>query len=210
MPLRRGSRLGHHVVANSGLSTPPTVPPTRNTSPPLLQKFAALLPTKHTKDAADGIRTALEVLECACDAFPPLKSAVAGVCALWDLADKCAGNQDDARELAAHATEILDSIYCALNPQRSAPPSSVLPHFLRFESVLLEIRKELEGLSSESRVKQFFHLRRNQSVILHSKTKLDRAYVAFMVGLQVAQAVRASRCIWKLKMFHFGLRLRPR
>ncbi|KAH9961047.1 hypothetical protein BC827DRAFT_1376429 [Russula dissimulans] len=55
----------------------------------------------------DTMRTSLELLSQTSDVFPPLKSAVGGVLALWDLVERVKDVEDEARALLQRANETI-------------------------------------------------------------------------------------------------------
>ncbi|KAJ6521658.1 hypothetical protein DFH09DRAFT_1331075 [Mycena vulgaris] len=149
----------------------PVPPPFDNTAP----SFLAL--------SSDSIRTSLNILRDSADVFPPLKSAVGGVLAVWDLADRVSTSDENARALAWRAVGILDAIYNAVGGADSASISpGMLQEILKFEQLLREISAAMEGQLKAGRFRRVLHLRRHESQLAGFTSRLDASSEAFKIG----------------------------
>ncbi|KAJ6476066.1 hypothetical protein DFH09DRAFT_1293207 [Mycena vulgaris] len=149
----------------------PVPPPLDNTAP----SFLAL--------SSDSIRTSLDILRDSADVFPPLKSAVGGVLAVWNLADRVSMSDDNARALAWHTVGILDVIYNAVGGVNSASISpGMLQEIVKFEQLLHEISAAMEGQLKAGRFRRILHLRRHESQLAGFSSRLDAASEAFKIG----------------------------
>ncbi|KAJ6521653.1 concanavalin A-like lectin/glucanase domain-containing protein [Mycena vulgaris] len=150
----------------------PVPPPFDNTAP----SFLAL--------SSDSIRTSLNILRDSADVFPPLKSAVVGVLAVWDLADRVSTSDENARALAWRAVGILDAIYNAVGGANSVSISpGMLQEILKFKQLLGEISAAMEGqLKAARSFRRVLHLRRHESQLAKFTSRLDAASEAFKIG----------------------------
>ncbi|KAJ6505404.1 hypothetical protein C8R45DRAFT_548707 [Mycena sanguinolenta] len=133
----------------------------------------------------DAIRTMLEVANDSADVFPPLKSAVGGVVALCNLADRLAASDENAKMLVWRSVTILDTIYRAIDPDAYAIiPAHFLDGILQFEQLINEIRKAMEAIMKKNRrgVLRIPHLRRNESQLAKFTERLDSAAELFTVS----------------------------
>ncbi|KAJ7031927.1 hypothetical protein C8F04DRAFT_1396853 [Mycena alexandri] len=136
-----------------------------------------------------------QILEAA-DAFPPLKSAVGGVLALWDIAERAKHSKSDAREIARRTGTILSVIADAV---LDGSPISPLMHqsIERFTVLLHDIHRLMVSMSLTNRVSRIVHLNRNESALLGMKTKLEDAYRDFLAAsalrVEAQQATIASQ-----------------
>ncbi|KAJ7041640.1 hypothetical protein C8F04DRAFT_146850 [Mycena alexandri] len=145
----------------------------------------------------DLLRTSLLALRDSADAFPPLKSAVSGVVALWDIADRARHSKSDAHAIALRAKEILDVIADAV-PDGSAIPEPMLVGINRFTvydrvelrfttdhsalSLLADVGRSMETIAVTGGVSRVLRLNRNERILQNIKSQLDDAYRDFMVS----------------------------
>ncbi|KAJ7717815.1 hypothetical protein B0H16DRAFT_1740387 [Mycena metata] len=129
----------------------------------------------------DILSTSLLALKESADAFPPLKSAVGGVLAVWDIADRAKQAKSDACDIALRAEKILDVITDAVpNPSNIPPP--MLQRIKRFTVLLEEIRYPMEAIAFTSSISRIVHLRRNERALQGIKAELDEAYHDFLAA----------------------------
>jgi len=117
----------------------------------------------------DALRTSLLALKESADAFLPLKSAVGGVIALWDIANRAKHSKSDAFDDALRTKEILDVIAEAI-PDPFAIPAPMLQSIEHFTVLLDEIRCRMEAISVSGGLSRFVHLNRNESELLRIKS----------------------------------------
>ncbi|KAJ7804780.1 hypothetical protein B0H14DRAFT_2882902 [Mycena olivaceomarginata] len=151
------------VVAPSSLRPPPVKPIPAN---PFSFRTSAL---------PDILSTSLFALKESADAFPPLKSAVGGVLAVWDVAQRAKHSKSDACEIALRTEKILNVIADAV-PDGSAISSPLLDSIERFTVLLDLIRCSMEAIAFSGGVDRLVHLRRNERALRAIKTQLDDAY----------------------------------
>ncbi|KAJ6522791.1 hypothetical protein DFH09DRAFT_1421460 [Mycena vulgaris] len=133
--------------------------------------------------SSDSIRASLHLLRDSADVFPPLKSAVGGVLAVWDLADRVSTSDDNAQALAWRAVGILDAIYNAVGGADSGSVSpGMLQEILKFEQLLREISAAMKGQLKAGRFRRVLHLRRHESQLAGFTSRLDAAAEAFKIG----------------------------
>ncbi|KAJ7030737.1 hypothetical protein C8F04DRAFT_1263642 [Mycena alexandri] len=73
--------------------------------------------------AANIVFTSLTALKESADAFPPLKSAVGAVLALWEIAERAESSKSDAHDIVLRAKTVLDVIADAVpNPSSISEP----------------------------------------------------------------------------------------
>ncbi|KAJ7907767.1 hypothetical protein B0H13DRAFT_1879313 [Mycena leptocephala] len=131
----------------------------------------------------DAILTSLNVLRESADALPPLKSAVGGVVAVWDLAERLAASDEDAQKLAWRAITILDTIYNAVgeaDPQAISP--RILKSILDFERLLNDLRNAMDRIAKRGRIRRLLNLRRIESQLASFNSRLDLVAEAFAIG----------------------------
>ncbi|KAJ7861177.1 hypothetical protein B0H13DRAFT_1900600 [Mycena leptocephala] len=131
----------------------------------------------------DAILTSLNVLRESADALPPLKSAVGGVVAVWDLAERLAASDEDAQKLAWRAITILDTIYNAVgeaDPQAISP--RILKSILDFERLLNDLRNAMDRIAKRGCIRRLLHLHRIESQLASFNSRLDLVAEAFAIG----------------------------
>ncbi|KAF7343303.1 hypothetical protein MVEN_01762600 [Mycena venus] len=150
----------------------------------------------------DVVSTALLALKESADAYPPLKSAVGGVLALRDIAQRAKHSKSDARDIAQRTEEILDVIADAV-PDPSAILTPMLQSIERFtvysliptcisntsmefislpRRLLDDISAAMEPIALSGSVSRVVHLNRNERVIRDIKARLDDAYRDFLAA----------------------------
>ncbi|KAJ7909053.1 hypothetical protein B0H13DRAFT_1878072 [Mycena leptocephala] len=144
--------------------------------------------------SSDAIRTSLTLLKESTDVFPPLKSAVSGVLAVWDLADRVSTSDEDARVLAWRVVSILDAIYNAVGEGTSATISpGMLQDVLKFEELLHEISTAMEAHLKPRWVRRMLRLRKHESQLVRFTSRLDAASEAFKIGSSSRVEVAAEK-----------------
>ncbi|KAJ7087507.1 hypothetical protein C8R44DRAFT_820226 [Mycena epipterygia] len=145
-------------------------------------------PTKTAKstsftshDIPDVLRTSLMALKESSDAFPPLKSAVGGVVALLDIAERAKHSKSSARAIALRTKEILDVIADAV-PEASAIPPPMLQSIQRFTALLDDIRCRIEAIAVTGGVSRVIRLNRNEHALQDINAQLDDAYRDFVAA----------------------------
>ncbi|KAJ7138947.1 hypothetical protein C8R46DRAFT_1136582 [Mycena filopes] len=149
-----------------------------------------------THNLSDVLWTSLRALQESSDAFPPLKSAVGGVMALWDVAQRAKHSKADARGLALRAQEILEVIADAV-PDPSTITPAMLLSIERFTILLDDSTHAVESIAFASSVSRVMHLNRNEQTLQHIQRRLDDAHADFLlastVRLEIQQAALALK-----------------
>ncbi|KAJ6611960.1 hypothetical protein B0H10DRAFT_2054175 [Mycena sp. CBHHK59/15] len=131
---------------------------------------------------SDAILTSLNLLKDPADAFPPLKSVVGGVIAVWNLAERVAALDEEAQKLAWRAITILDTIYNAVG---DADPQSLSPHVLQsildFECLLNDLHKAMDRIAKR-RIHRLLYLRRTENQLASFNLRLDSMAETFTIG----------------------------
>ncbi|KAJ7733436.1 hypothetical protein B0H14DRAFT_2996447 [Mycena olivaceomarginata] len=143
----------------SGMRLKPTPPP-----PPAKPKS---LPSRRVHALPDVIWTSILALKESADAFPPLKSAVGGVIALCDIAERTRHCKSDARDIALRIrcfTILLDEVCC-----------------------------QMEAISMTRSVSRFLYLNRNEHVLKDIRSRLDEAYRDFLAASALRLEVQQTR-----------------
>ncbi|KAF8207676.1 hypothetical protein K438DRAFT_1961938 [Mycena galopus ATCC 62051] len=139
-------------------------------------------PSSRTSAALpDLLSTSLLALKESADAFPPLKSAVGGVLALWDIAQRVKHSKTDARDIALRTKAILDAIAIAV-PKGSAIPPPMLQSIERFTLLLEQIRCSMETIAGIRGISRIVHLNRNERALQRIKAQMDDAYRDFLAA----------------------------
>ncbi|KAF7371532.1 hypothetical protein MVEN_00008000 [Mycena venus] len=142
------------------------------------------LPFRHKAKPAsspDVLWTSLYALKDSADAFPPLKSAVSGVVALCEIAERAKHSKSDARDVALRTKEIIDVVADAI-PDGSEISPLMLRSLERFRVTLDEIRSSMEAIALARGLSPFMHLRANERTIQSIKAQLDDEYHDFLAA----------------------------
>ncbi|KAJ7256141.1 hypothetical protein B0H12DRAFT_1112583 [Mycena haematopus] len=129
----------------------------------------------------DVLWTSVLALNESADAFPPLKSVVGGVVAIWQVAERTRHCKSDARAIALRVKDIIDVVADAV-PDGSEISPPMLDSIFRFSLLLDDILRAMEGVSRASPISGFVHLNRNEGLLERFKTKLDDAYRDFLTA----------------------------
>ncbi|KAJ7194638.1 hypothetical protein C8J57DRAFT_1739073 [Mycena rebaudengoi] len=161
---------------------------------PRIRPRAKLKPPNRTPALPDVLWTSLHALKESADVFPPLKSAVGGVVAIWDIAERAKHSRTEARDIALRTKEIIDLIADAV-PDGSETPPSMLLSIDRFTFALDEIRCGTEAIALSGSLSRLVHLNRHNRTIQGIKTRLDAEYRDFLavsaLRVEVQQAANA-------------------
>jgi len=146
----------------------------------------------------DVLWTSLYALKESADAFPPLKSAVSGVVALCEIAERAKHSKSDACDVALRTKEIVDVIADAV-PDGSDIPPPMLRSIERFTVTLDEIRSSMEAIALTRGLSRFVHLRDNESTVQNIKARLDDEYRDFLASstlrVEVQQTTIAAQIV---------------
>ncbi|KAJ7916000.1 hypothetical protein B0H13DRAFT_1871610 [Mycena leptocephala] len=132
--------------------------------------------SSRTSALPDILSTSLLALKESADAFPPLKSAVGGVLAVWDIAQRAEHSKSDACENALRTEKILNVIADAVPDGLAISP---LLHSVGCFTVNSEFTTYLsttEAIAFSRGLDRFVHLGRNEHVPQTIQTQLDDAY----------------------------------
>ncbi|KAJ6462102.1 hypothetical protein C8R45DRAFT_1027316 [Mycena sanguinolenta] len=140
-----------------------------------------LFPSGGSGTSSDILKTSLLALKESADVFPPLKTAVGGVIALWDIAERATHSKTEARSIAERTQEILDVLADAIpEPSTIAPP--MLESIDRFTVLLDQIRRALEQIEHAKTFSRIRHLNRNARTLAEMRSRLDEAYMDFVAA----------------------------
>ncbi|KAJ7713024.1 hypothetical protein B0H14DRAFT_3017351 [Mycena olivaceomarginata] len=156
--------------------------PSRERKPPSsTAKLKSLASSTSAAAVPDLFSTALLALKESADAFPPLKSAVGGVLAVTDIAQRAKHSKSDARDIALRTQAILDIIAAAL-PDPSVISDSMLQSIECFTRLLDEINTAIEPIALSGSVSRVVHLNRHERVVQDIKARLEDSYRDFMAA----------------------------
>ncbi|KAF7375836.1 hypothetical protein MSAN_00473500 [Mycena sanguinolenta] len=139
--------------------------------------------------SSDILQTSLLALKESADVFPPLKTAVGGVIALWDIAERAKYSETEARSIAERTQEILD-VFADAIPDPSAISLPMLESIIRFTVLLDEIKNGLERIEHAKTLSRIRHLNRNARTLEEMKIRLDEAYMDFVAASTLRSEVQ--------------------
>ncbi|KAJ7466678.1 hypothetical protein B0H11DRAFT_2239848 [Mycena galericulata] len=176
----------------------------------------------------DALRNSLLALKESADAFPLLKSAVAGVLAVWEIAERVKHSQSDACGIALRTQEFLDVVAEAV-PDPSVIPAPMLQSIERFTvyvrpfgpdsslfstvmnirvhlriSLLDDIQRRMDAITVTGGVSRVMHLNRNEGVLRETSgltRRIGNFYGLMHRIFRFAQAASA----WRLEVQHAEL-----
>ncbi|KAJ6577776.1 hypothetical protein B0H19DRAFT_1121340 [Mycena capillaripes] len=120
--------------------------------------------------------TSLTALRESADAFPPLKSAVGGVLALWNTAEK------GPNSLSRRAYEVLEAFTDAVPDPANIHPS-MLVSIQRFDDVLREARDAMVPLTKRRRfMSSTLSLNRDEATLELFNRRLDESFQNFTIA----------------------------
>ncbi|KAJ7266380.1 hypothetical protein B0H12DRAFT_159313 [Mycena haematopus] len=165
---------------------------------------AATVHPEHQDDApatflalsSDAIWMFLVALRESTDVFPPLKSAVGAVLAVWDLADRISAYDKHAQALAWRAASILYAMNSATRARSAGPISQgMLDAVLQFEGILCEIcaAMEHEAQLKLGPLRRVLGLQRRESRLVRFSAQLDAASDAFKIGCAARVEVAVAK-----------------
>ncbi|KAJ7916874.1 hypothetical protein B0H13DRAFT_1996782, partial [Mycena leptocephala] len=156
--------------------------------------------SSRTSALPDILSTSLFALKESADAFPPLKGAVGGVLAVWDVAQRAKHSKSDACEIALRTEKILNVIADAV-PDGSAISPPLLHSIERFTVLLDSIRRSMEGIAFSGKLDRFVHLRRNEHALQTIKTQLDDAYRDLLAASVLRGEVQQTQITYQQAQF---------
>ncbi|KAJ7166619.1 hypothetical protein C8R46DRAFT_1094918 [Mycena filopes] len=139
----------------------------------------------------DVLSTSLLALKESADAFPPLKSAVGGVLAVWDIAKRAKRCKSDAADIAKRTEDILCLIADAV-PDPSAIPSPMLKSIEGFTFILNDICTTMEKILLARSISRVVHLNSTERTLREIKSKLDDAYRDFLAASALRMEVQQA------------------
>ncbi|KAJ7474047.1 hypothetical protein FB451DRAFT_283891 [Mycena latifolia] len=139
---------------------------------------------------SDVLRTSLAALKESADGFPPLKSAVGGVVAIWDVAEGAKRSKADARDIAQRTEAILYVVADAI-PDGSVIATPMLQSIERFTILLDEINGTMQQIAHAKTLSRVCHLNRNARTLADMRSRLDDAYRDFIVGHRYLLSLQA-------------------
>ncbi|KAJ7664978.1 hypothetical protein B0H17DRAFT_292912 [Mycena rosella] len=146
----------------------------------------------------DMLWTSIYALKESADAFPPLKSVVSGVIAVYEIAERAKHSKADAHRIAVRITEILDLIAEAA-PDPLAIEQPMLQSIERFTLLLDEIRCPMEAIAFTGALARLGHLNRNELMLQEIKARLDDAKYDFLAASVLRQEVQQAQLIVAVK-----------
>ncbi|KAJ6564573.1 hypothetical protein B0H19DRAFT_1259000 [Mycena capillaripes] len=142
----------------------------------------------------DVLWTSIIALRDSADAFPPLKSAVSGVIALCDIAERAQHSKSEARAIALRTKEILDLVADAV-PDVFTISAPMLLSIEKFSGLLDEIKCSMETITLTGRFSRVVHLNRNERALRDIKSKLDDAYQDFLAASTLRLEVQQTQLV---------------
>ncbi|KAJ7715892.1 hypothetical protein B0H16DRAFT_1614944 [Mycena metata] len=158
-----------------------------------------------TKLLSDVLWTSMVALKKSADAFPPLKSAVCGTMALWDIVKRAKHSKADACAIALRAQEILHIIADAV-PDASAIPEPMLRSITRFTVLLDDIGCSMQIVSDTPTVTRLMHLNRNEQMLQRIRTQLDEAQRDFDTASNLRIEVQQAQLALKHSETHLEIK----
>jgi len=141
--------------------------------------------------SADVAKTTLVTLERSADAFPPLKSAVGGVLAVWGAAERVKSSKKNAQAVAARCREVLD-VLLEVVPDHSNIPPEMLISIDKFTILLKDIQEAIESLQKRRGIDSLLHLNRSEGQLLGFGQRLDNACRCFTMSGTLRTEVKLS------------------
>ncbi|GLB40589.1 hypothetical protein LshimejAT787_0804600 [Lyophyllum shimeji] len=140
---------------------------------------------------ADIAKTSLVALKESADAFPPLKSAVGGVLAVWNVAERATASKKKAEAMASRCNEILEVLVDGVpDPVNIAPEMQAGIH--RFTLLLQDTRRAMERRQTRTRISLVLHMNRNEDELADFNRRLDEAYKDFLIAAALRTEVKLS------------------
>ncbi|KAK7063424.1 hypothetical protein R3P38DRAFT_2818553 [Favolaschia claudopus] len=126
------------------------------------------------------LRDILEVLERSSDAFPPLKSAVGGVIAIWEITERAKRTKDEILKISSRASDIVELIRKVYPDPSARIPDNMRRRIEEFDATLTEIRSQLDDIIlNHSRVWPLVS-RGNKALLQDIKARLDTEFNDFV------------------------------
>ncbi|KAJ7061254.1 hypothetical protein C8F01DRAFT_1369463 [Mycena amicta] len=133
--------------------------------------------------------TSLTALRESSDAFPPLKSTVGGVLALWNIVERVKTSKKKAKALRRRACEVLEALTDAV-PDPSNIPPSLLVSIQRFNDVLIEAVNAMEPLTKQRRL---LSLNRDEAILDSFNRRLDESFQTFTIAANISLIAGQTR-----------------
>ncbi|KAJ7885237.1 hypothetical protein B0H13DRAFT_2045215 [Mycena leptocephala] len=131
---------------------------------------------------SDIALTSLTALRESADVFPPLKSVVGGVLALWNTAERVKTSRERARALSRRAYKVLEVLTDAV-PDPSNIHPSMLVSIQRFDDVLREARDAIDPLTKRRRfLSSVLSANRDEATLELFNRRLDESFQSFTIG----------------------------
>ncbi|KAJ7575888.1 hypothetical protein C8J56DRAFT_1171776 [Mycena floridula] len=143
--------------------------------------------------ALDIARTSLMALKESSDAFPPLKSAVGSVLALWDIIQQMESCKTLGKDLACRCVNILEAVADAVQPDPRNISPEMLKNIDQFKMLVMEISQELLEHNRATRLSRLANLNRNQARLATFSRKLDEASSLFIIASNLQLYSTAKR-----------------
>ncbi|KAJ6577719.1 hypothetical protein B0H19DRAFT_567922 [Mycena capillaripes] len=125
--------------------------------------------------------TSLTALRESADGFPPLKSAVCGVLALWNIAERVKTSKERAQALSRRAYEVLEVLTDAVPDPANIHPS-LLVSVQRFDDVLREARDAMVPLTKRRFMSSVLSLNRDEATLEVFNRRLDESFQTFTIA----------------------------
>ncbi|KAF7343304.1 hypothetical protein MVEN_01762700 [Mycena venus] len=180
--------------------------PSKGRKPPFpTAKLKSLVSSPSAAAVPDLLSTALVALKESADAFPPLKSAVGGVLAVTDIAQRAKHSKSDALDIAHRTQGILNVIADAV-PDPSTISTPMLQSIERFTMLLDEISAAMEPIALSGSISRIVHLHRNERMILDIKARLDDAYRDFVAAVALRVEAQQTQLAAQQAQTHMDVR----
>jgi len=138
-------------------------------------------PRRFSSASCDVTLTSLRALKESADLFPPLKGAVGGVLALWDIVERVKRSKKRARDLRSRAIDVLYALNDAVEDPVHIPLGLRLG-VDRFELLLNDICNSMEPLTKPSRRSWLLHMNRDEDMFETFDRRLNEASQCFVIG----------------------------
>ncbi|KAJ7811200.1 hypothetical protein B0H14DRAFT_2860451 [Mycena olivaceomarginata] len=125
---------------------------------------------------SDIALTSLTALLESADAFPPLKSAVGGVLALWNTVERVKTSKEKAKALSRRAYEVLEALTDAVPDPLNISPSMLMS--IQRLQFLIEACNAMAPLTKRRRL---LSLNRDEATLELFNRRLDESFQTFTI-----------------------------
>ncbi|KAJ7177046.1 hypothetical protein C8R46DRAFT_1078049, partial [Mycena filopes] len=174
-------------------------------NPPKIGRLKLSSTSTTTNDISDALQTTLSFFEQSSDAFPPLKSVVGGVIALWDVAKRAKHSKADARGIALRAQDILQVMADAVSDSSAITPGMQL-RIERFTVLLNNSRRDVESIALANSVTRVMRLNRDEEILQDIKRKFNEAHADFLLASALRLEGQQAALALKHQQMHLDVK----